>query len=200
MQTCLLGRQETAEIKKKPGLAKIVGTIVCVCGAMLLSFYHGSTIGLGESNIHWTYVESLGDSDSSSKSNFIVGPVFLMLSTVGWALWFIIQVNWTTLYFLPDPYPCQKLPIEKIFHTLCSLWLFSGKTKREVPSSILQHCTDVFHGQHRVRGYRLACWAQDVRVVIAGPHVARCVSRRSMLRYLLTAYICIIWPVENLVG
>lgn len=90
---CLLGRQETAEIKKKPGLAKIVGTIVCVGGAMLLSFYHGHTIGLGESNIHWTYIDTLGDSNSSTKSNFILGPLFLMLSTVGWALWFIIQVN-----------------------------------------------------------------------------------------------------------
>lgn len=88
----MFGRQETAEVKKKSGIAKIAGTIVCVGGAMLLSFYHGNTIGLGQSNIHWTYIDKMGDSNSTTNSNFILGPLFLMLSTVGWAMWFIIQV------------------------------------------------------------------------------------------------------------
>ncbi|KAF3453908.1 hypothetical protein FNV43_RR04349 [Rhamnella rubrinervis] len=103
----VLFRQETAEIMKKPGLAKIVGTIICVGGAMLLSFYHGHTIGLGGSNIHWTYIDTLRDSNSSTKSNFILGPLFLILSTVGWALWFIIQARLSEKF--PAPYTSTAL-------------------------------------------------------------------------------------------
>lgn len=78
---------------RKPGLAKVAGTIICVSGAMLLSFYHGHIIGFGDSKIHWKYIDNMEETSSNSKSNFILGPLFLMLSTVGWAVWFIIQVS-----------------------------------------------------------------------------------------------------------
>ncbi|KAF3457459.1 hypothetical protein FNV43_RR02117 [Rhamnella rubrinervis] len=74
---------------------------------MLLSFYHGHTIDLGESNIHWTNIEKLGDSKSNTKSNFILGHLLLMLSTVGWALWFIIQARLSEKF--PGPYASTAL-------------------------------------------------------------------------------------------
>lgn len=95
-------RQESAEIRKKSGIAKIVGTILCVGGAMLLSFYQGKVIGLGEPNINWSYLQKARESTTSNTvdSNPLLGPIFIILSTVGWAAWFIIQVSKTPIFLL----------------------------------------------------------------------------------------------------
>jgi hypothetical protein len=82
-------------IKTKAGQAKVMGTIVCVGGALLLSFYHGHTIDIKESSIHWTYAENMEkkSSISTDQGNAILGPVFLIFSSLSWALWFILQVS-----------------------------------------------------------------------------------------------------------
>lgn len=59
---------------------------------MLLSFYHGAIINIGESSIHWKYADEMGSNSSSSQSNFILGPLFIMASAVCWAVWFTVQV------------------------------------------------------------------------------------------------------------
>lgn len=90
-----MSRQETVGIKTKAGQAKVIGTIVCVGGALLLSFYHGHTIDIKESSIHWTYAQNMEkkSSISSDQKNPILGPVFLIFSSLSWALWFILQVS-----------------------------------------------------------------------------------------------------------
>ncbi|XVF31502.1 hypothetical protein REPUB_Repub16aG0151400 [Reevesia pubescens] len=102
-----LCRQETVGIKKASGQAKVLGTLVCVGGAMLLSFYHGHIIGIGESSIHWKYAEEMTSKSSSNGSNFFLGPFLVMASAVSWALWFIIQGQ--TSKNFPAPYTCTAL-------------------------------------------------------------------------------------------
>lgn len=82
-------------IKKKSGVAKTIGTILCVGGAILLSFYHGKVIGIGESSIHWGYAEKIegGSNSSAAQSNSLKGPIVLVLSALIWSAWFIIQVS-----------------------------------------------------------------------------------------------------------
>ncbi|XP_010544146.1 PREDICTED: WAT1-related protein At1g09380 [Tarenaya hassleriana] len=95
-------RQEVVGIKKKSGQAKVVGTIVCVAGAMLLSFYHGHTIGIGESKIHWTYAEKISSLGSSSNgSSFFLGPFLVMAGAVSWAAWFILQTKMGETFAAP---------------------------------------------------------------------------------------------------
>ncbi|KAA3486352.1 WAT1-related protein [Gossypium australe] len=101
-------RQEAVGIKKASGQAKVIGTLVCVGGAMLLSFYHGHIIGIGESSIHWNYANKMANSSpSSSGSNFFLGPFLVMASAVAWALWFIIQGQ--TSKSFPAPYTSTTL-------------------------------------------------------------------------------------------
>ncbi|KAL5553443.1 hypothetical protein UlMin_040844 [Ulmus minor] len=90
-------------------LAKIEGTTLCVGGAMLLSFYHGHNIGLGESSIRWSYLEkaTAKDSSSSNNTNIPLGPIFVILSVVGWSIWLIIQVGVSEKY--PVPYTSTTL-------------------------------------------------------------------------------------------
>lgn len=93
-----MGRQEYLRIKTKAGVAKVLGTVLSVGGALLLSFYHGNTLGLGESKIHWRYVSNLElTTSSSSETNLLLGPFAVIASTLVWAVWFIIQVSTMTM-------------------------------------------------------------------------------------------------------
>ncbi|GLT72878.1 hypothetical protein SLA2020_447750 [Shorea laevis] len=102
-------RQESVGIKTKAGQAKVVGTIVCVGGALLLSFYHGHTIDIKESSIHWTYAENMEKKNSLStdQGNPILGPAFLIFSSLSWSLWFILQARMNERF--PAPYTSTTL-------------------------------------------------------------------------------------------
>ncbi|CAH2038484.1 unnamed protein product [Thlaspi arvense] len=95
-------RQEAVGIKKASGQAKVIGTVVCVAGAMVLSFYHGHTIGIGESKIHWAYVQNItSHGPDSSGTNFFLGPFLIMAAAVSWAVWFIIQTKMSETFAAP---------------------------------------------------------------------------------------------------
>uniref|UniRef100_A0A0A0LGK0 Uncharacterized protein n=1 Tax=Cucumis sativus TaxID=3659 RepID=A0A0A0LGK0_CUCSA len=99
----VLFRQESVRIKTKSGFAKVIGTIVCVSGAMLLSFYHGHTIDLGESRIHWSYVERLikETTPTNGQGKHVLGSILLLLSSFSWALWFVIQARLSVKFKAP---------------------------------------------------------------------------------------------------
>ncbi|KAK7397095.1 hypothetical protein VNO78_18262 [Psophocarpus tetragonolobus] len=103
----LMFRQESMRLNNRAGLAKVFGTILCVSGALLLSFYHGKAIGLGQSSIHWRYAEKMQGTDSSGKGNMFLGPSLLIGSTLVWALWFIIQTDISKKF--PAPYTSTGL-------------------------------------------------------------------------------------------
>ncbi|XP_057963078.1 WAT1-related protein At1g09380 [Malania oleifera] len=94
-------RLETARLRSRAGQAKVFGTIVCVGGAMLLSFYHGGTIGIGESHIHWKLADGISKTSASSQGNFILGPFLVITSCVAWAAWFIIQARVSEKFAAP---------------------------------------------------------------------------------------------------
>ncbi|CAK9138522.1 unnamed protein product, partial [Ilex paraguariensis] len=94
-------RLESVGIKRRPGQAKVLGTLVCVGGAMLLSFYHGPVIPIGESTIHWKYAEKMANVNPATHTNFILGPLLLIASSVSWA------ARMSTKY--PAPYSSSAL-------------------------------------------------------------------------------------------
>ncbi|XP_038714740.1 WAT1-related protein At1g09380-like [Tripterygium wilfordii] len=95
-------RQETVRVKEATGIAKVLGTVTCVGGAMILSFYHGNIINVGESKILWDYAVKIGGSNTTNNSSSFLGPLLLMASSLGWAAWFIIQVKVSANF--PAPY------------------------------------------------------------------------------------------------
>ncbi|XP_057962416.1 WAT1-related protein At1g09380-like [Malania oleifera] len=92
---------ETARLNSRVGQAKVFGTVVCVGGAMLLSFYHGGTIGIGESHIHWKLADGISKASASKEGNFILGPFLVITSCVAWAGWFIIQARVSEKFTTP---------------------------------------------------------------------------------------------------
>ncbi|KAI3914365.1 hypothetical protein MKW98_014972 [Papaver atlanticum] len=79
-------RMETITIKTNQGIAKLIGTIICVGGAMVMSFYKGSLINLGTSNLHWRYaVKVLGNRSAADESNSFVGLTLVFLGVTSWS-------------------------------------------------------------------------------------------------------------------
>lgn len=84
---------EKVGIKRLADQAKIVGTLLCVGGAMFMTFYKGNLIKMPVSSIHWGYVENLAHKSSDGNSNIILGSAFVIGSAFGWSIWFIVQVK-----------------------------------------------------------------------------------------------------------
>lgn len=124
----MFGRQESLGIKTRPGQAKVIGTIICVGGALILSFYHGNIINIGESSIHWTYAENMekNSSTSSGHGNVILGPFLLILSSLSWSIWFIIQVS-TQIHYTKafDFLLFSKLYVKSLAYGMDQLLLFT---------------------------------------------------------------------------
>ncbi|KAI3926087.1 hypothetical protein MKW98_028223 [Papaver atlanticum] len=88
---------ETIAIKTNQGKAKLIGTIICVGGAMVMSFYKGSLINIGTSNLHWRYaVKVLGNKPANESNNF-QGPVLVLLGVTAWSVCFLAPYTTATV-------------------------------------------------------------------------------------------------------
>ncbi|KAF3340496.1 WAT1-related protein [Carex littledalei] len=89
-------RMETVRIKTVSGQAKVWGTVLCVGGSMLMTFYKGSLIKLWGPHIHWRYASTSAAATSASTGgshHMVLGAVLVIASCFAWAIWFIIQAK-----------------------------------------------------------------------------------------------------------
>uniref|UniRef100_A0A0D6R033 WAT1-related protein n=1 Tax=Araucaria cunninghamii TaxID=56994 RepID=A0A0D6R033_ARACU len=85
-------RSENVKIRTKRGQAKVIGTIVCVGGALIMTLYKGPKLGVAAAlNLHLVRVNT-----------WIFGALMLFASAICWSAWLVFQ----------DPivkkYPAQK--------------------------------------------------------------------------------------------
>lgn len=92
-------RLEAIDVKSPRGLAKIVGTVLSLTGALIMILYKGHTIqSLKGAPFH------LGG--KMAHNNWIKGTILTVVSCISWSLWYILQVyssiiKYTyTFYFL----------------------------------------------------------------------------------------------------
>ncbi|PHU05881.1 WAT1-related protein, partial [Capsicum chinense] len=85
----VLCRMEKVDIKKIRCQAKVLGTIVTVAGAVLMTLYKGHVVNLIWSNhINYNVTEiTYGTYDK----DWVKGSIFLILATLAWASFFILQ-------------------------------------------------------------------------------------------------------------
>ncbi|KAG4381160.1 hypothetical protein GLYMA_15G085300v4 [Glycine max] len=95
---------ETVKIKSKSGRAKILGSLVCIGGALMLTLYKGKPL------FNFSHYESVSPVAKSSEVNlastrttgkWTIGVIALALGTIFWSSWFILQSK------ISKRYPCQ---------------------------------------------------------------------------------------------
>ena len=86
-------RQESAKLKTMAGQAKLLGTLLGVGGAMLLSLYHGPILHVGGSSINLGIANNATTNDANHSHGNIIGPIMVIISALTWAISFIIQVS-----------------------------------------------------------------------------------------------------------
>ncbi|CAI9303161.1 unnamed protein product [Lactuca saligna] len=101
-------KQENTKLKTLAGQAKLMGTLIGVGGAMLLSMYHGPIVPIGESGIDVNIMKNTitKDPNGDTQGN-LIGPILIIISAFTWAVWFIIQARMGNIY--PAPYSSSAL-------------------------------------------------------------------------------------------
>lgn len=90
----LLLRIETVNIKKLRGVAKCVGTIVCLGGAMLMTLYKGPLVQMFWSPHHQSpkgEQASTPEASASATKDWILGSILMLAATLSWSILFILQ-------------------------------------------------------------------------------------------------------------
>ncbi|GKV48043.1 hypothetical protein SLEP1_g54879 [Rubroshorea leprosula] len=87
----VLCRMEKVDMKKIRCQAKVVGTIVTVAGAMLMTLYKGHVINLFWSNHIHTNTTSTPAAAAAADKDWLKGSILLIFATLAWASFFILQ-------------------------------------------------------------------------------------------------------------
>ncbi|XXG60903.1 hypothetical protein AAC387_Pa04g2698 [Persea americana] len=83
----ILFRLEKVKIKKLPSQAKVLGTVLTVGGAMLMTLYKGPIL-----DFIWSRRRVHHDSNQgAADQNWVKGTLMLIASCVGWSGFFILQ-------------------------------------------------------------------------------------------------------------
>ncbi|KAI3902530.1 hypothetical protein MKW92_005740 [Papaver armeniacum] len=88
---------ETVNMRSMSGNAKVLGTVVTVCGAMVLTLYKGKQrqfITLQKNHINWLY-------PNNRTERWTIGTIALVIGTLLWSSWFLVQAKISKIY------PCQ---------------------------------------------------------------------------------------------
>ncbi|KAM7250312.1 hypothetical protein ACFE04_022195 [Oxalis oulophora] len=116
---------EKLSLSTLPGKSKVLGTLLGIAGAMLLTFYKGVQIHFWSTSInllnavahHGTHVAS-----SISNKDMVLGSALVVAGCISYSLWLILQAKMSKEY--PCPYSstalmCGMASIQSVVYALC---------------------------------------------------------------------------------
>ncbi|RZC75650.1 hypothetical protein C5167_051128 [Papaver somniferum] len=98
---------ETVNMRSMSGNAKVLGTVVTVCGAMVLTLYKGVQLtnfsDSGETtSIHHSTINHINWLYPNNRTErWTIGTIALVVGTLLWSSWFLVQAKISKIY------PCQ---------------------------------------------------------------------------------------------
>ncbi|RVW43653.1 WAT1-related protein [Vitis vinifera] len=84
-------RMEKLDMKKFRCQAKVVGTVVTVAGAMLMTLYKGPIVEMVWSKYVHPHNTNAAENSGSSDKDWLKGSILLIIATFAWASFFILQ-------------------------------------------------------------------------------------------------------------
>ncbi|CAA3019651.1 WAT1-related At3g30340-like [Olea europaea subsp. europaea] len=129
-------RLESINLKYSSGRAKVIGTLVCLGGAILLTVYRGIPLVHFSGSQHVT--QSIKLSSSKRSERWTIGSLAMLAGTFLWSSWFLLQAN------IGERYPCQysSTAIMTFFSAVQSA-LFSLSINRNHSIWYLDRKTDI---------------------------------------------------------
>ncbi|XP_039129453.1 WAT1-related protein At5g07050-like [Dioscorea cayenensis subsp. rotundata] len=121
-------RMEKLDLKRVICQVKLVGTLVTVVGAMLMTLYKGPII-----EMVWTKHKHTHEvqTDESNNKDWLKGSIFVIIATLAWAALFILQTEALKKY--------ASAPI-----SLTSLICFVGTLQAIVVTFVMEHKASVW--------------------------------------------------------
>ena len=90
---------EKLDLKKVRSQAKVIGTVLTVAGAMLMTLYKGNVVELvWTKHVHPHYADTASTTTESADKEWVFGSILLIIATFAWASFFILQVLSTNIY------------------------------------------------------------------------------------------------------
>ncbi|ONK63666.1 uncharacterized protein A4U43_C07F17630 [Asparagus officinalis] len=86
-------RMEKINLKKVIYQTKVVGTLVTVAGAMLMTLYKGPIVEMVWSKYVHLHQSPVSTSSESANKDWFLGSIFLIIATLAWASLFILQTH-----------------------------------------------------------------------------------------------------------
>ncbi|PIN11398.1 hypothetical protein CDL12_16020 [Handroanthus impetiginosus] len=186
----LIFRMEKINLKNISSLAKVIGTVITITGAMLMTLYKGPVVNIlwyshGGNNHKATIAAS------SSDQHCLTGTIILLCCIVGWSAFFILQNK--TL----EEYPAEL--------SLTAFVCFMGMVESGIVAVIMEHHKSAwaigFDSRLLASAYSgivcsgLAYYAQGVVNKIRGPVFVTAFSPLSMI---ITAVLGAIFLAEQI--
>lgn len=79
-------------LKSKAGVAKVLGTVICLTGAMLLTFYKGIALA-NTSNRLFQKEHRIKLMDACNRGKWMLGTISLFAGSFSWSSWFLLQTK-----------------------------------------------------------------------------------------------------------
>ncbi|CAM8975906.1 unnamed protein product [Rhodiola kirilowii] len=84
-------RMEKVHIKKLRCQAKVIGTVVTVAGAMLMTLYKGQVINFASTSNSPDHIQNSTSASPAAAADWLKGSIMLIIATLAWASFFILQ-------------------------------------------------------------------------------------------------------------
>ncbi|KAI3439763.1 WAT1-related protein, partial [Psidium guajava] len=95
-------RMEAADIRSSSGIAKVLGSIVCIVGVLTLTLYRGSSLlHHPQSSSHAFSPAARPGATRSTAAGWLISSMALFSGTLLWACWFLVQAS------IGKSYPCK---------------------------------------------------------------------------------------------
>ncbi|XP_078173615.1 WAT1-related protein At3g30340-like isoform X2 [Carex rostrata] len=133
-------------VNNKAGVLKLLGTLICLMGTIVLMFYQGATLIPSHNSPHSAISKQEGGPTiGPTRHDWMLGSVFLVTGCIAWSAWFLVQSKISKKY--PALYSGTAVTFFLSFIQAAAFCLVTEKgISAWIPQTKLQVITVVFSG------------------------------------------------------